>query len=47
MRRIERELDIVYLIRNQLAIKAIIRALSTKLARRLAFKNYSLIIDDS
>lgn len=47
MRRIERELDIVRFIRTQLAIKAIIRALSTKVARQLAFKQYSLIIDDS
>ena len=41
------ELDIVYFIRNQLALKAMIRAMSTKLARRLSRRSYNIIVDDS
>lgn len=47
LRRIERELDIIYFIRNQLAMKVMIKAMSTKLARRLSRRSYSLILDDS
>ncbi len=47
MRRIERELDITHFIRKQLEVRALIRAMSSTLARRLARRHYSLILNDS
>ena len=46
MRRIERELDIVYFLRKQFEMRAFIKALSSKNARSLARRQQSLIINN-
>lgn len=43
-RRIERQLDMVHFLRQQMALKAIIRAKSTKVERKLARRNYALAL---
>jgi hypothetical protein len=46
MRRINRELDIVYFLRKWFEMREIIKALSSKSARSLARMQSSLIVDD-
>ena len=46
LRRMERELDIVYFMRKQFVLNSIIRALTTKVQRGLARRQYSLIVGD-
>ena len=46
LRRIDRELDIVYFIRKQFVLNAIIKALTTPLQRGLARRQFSLIVGD-
>ena len=47
MRRINRELDIVYFLRKCFEMREIIKALSSKSARSLARMQSSLIVDDN
>jgi hypothetical protein len=41
MRRVDRELDIVYFIRKSLMLTAVLKAHTTKKQRSLAYQNYS------
>lgn len=45
-RRVERELDVVYFIRKQLILGALIKAMTTKLQRNLAKRQYGLILGE-
>jgi len=46
-RRIERQLDMVHFLRQQITLNAIIRAKTTKVERKLARRNFKLVVGDT
>ena len=45
LRRIERELDIAYFIKNQIIFNNLIKAITTKRERSIAKQNFRLVVN--